>query len=100
MTTFLEQIVEGNAPYTQLKTAVVTVVSSQPTALGASLTGRRKVLLKNLGSVGIYIGTSTTTPTSGWLLSQNDALEFEVASGFVVYGLGAGTTTISILEAA
>lgn len=91
-----------------LKTSIIQTtvsVGTTATALPATaLSGRKSIVVKNLGTAVLYLGSSTTTAnlvsTGGFQLAQNDVFTADYSDDVVLYGIVAsGTNNVNVLEA-
>jgi len=83
----------------------ITLVNTTATPIPATaLSGRKSIMIKNLESVTLYIGSSTvsanTSATGGYPLAQNDVFKGDIGENTIIYGiLAAGSGNCSVLEA-
>jgi len=84
-----------------LSTSITTsqvVVSNSATLIKASNTSRRSLIIRNHGSVAVYVGNSGVTTSIGMILNQYDALSFDKNTA-AIYGItSSGTSTVSFVE--
>lgn len=78
----------------------VTVQSTSATKIVAQNTGRKTVLITNLGSVAIYLGpNSNVTTTTGQLLPGTAGASISIPSTSAVWGIAASATqAVSFLD--
>ena len=58
---------------------------------------RKFIIIKNIGANDMYIGNSTVTSNTGYLLSSGNTIEFTRTKG-EIHGISALGTTISYME--
>jgi hypothetical protein len=73
-------------------------VSNSATLIKASNTSRRSLMIRNHGTVSVYLGGSGVTISTGMILNQYDALTFDKNTA-AWYGItSSGTSTVSFVE--
>ena len=83
----------------------ITSITTTATAIPATaLSGRKSLIIKNLGTATLYIGSSTVTAdtaaTGGFTLAQNDFFQADIGADTVLYGIVAsGSQNVAIIEA-
>lgn len=95
----------GYSAVTGVNTAVSTAfstdqktITSTATLIVASNSIRKSILIRNIGAVDIYIGTSAVTTANGFLLKANESIGLDRNTA-AIYGRTASTSgTVSILE--
>lgn len=84
--------------------AVQRTVTTSATALDVDDTSNssRSVLLRNRGSVAVYIGGSTVTSGTGYQLDPGESVSLDTAgtgAGVATYGITAsGSSTVHVLQ--
>ena len=81
----------------------VVSVSTSPTAMPSSpLAQRRVIVIQNLSSNIVYIGSSDVSTSGGKrgiaMANLYDTLTLEASSDISVYGIAGSTSDVSILE--
>jgi hypothetical protein len=84
---------------TATASAQVSVTNTQ-TALDQNTAGARSLLVKNRGSVAVYVGPSTVTTGTGFQLDPGESLSVDVPThGAGLYGITASSTArVDVLE--
>jgi hypothetical protein len=78
-----------------------TVNTTASQLAATPLASRKKMIVQNLGSKDVYIGTSTVTATTGVKIPSGGNVELPYNASVALYGITAsGTADIRILEAA
>lgn len=95
---------QGTTPWSTLNSLSSTITTSQivvsnsATLIKALNTSRQSIMIRNLGSVGVYIGASGVTTTIGILLNQYDTITLDKNTA-AIYGItSSSTSTVSYLE--
>lgn len=66
-------------------------VGTTAAALPSALSGRRNLMIQNLGAKAIYIGAdNTVTSSNGLKVSSNATLEVEIGEDITLWAIGAG----------
>jgi hypothetical protein len=92
----------ANASILQQQVSVTNTAAALP---ATALSGRKSLLIQNVGGSKCWIGSATVTTsgaTSGIELPANSFMELEVGAGVAVYAIknGAGGNSVNILELA
>jgi hypothetical protein len=92
----------ANASILQQQVSVTNTAAALP---ATALSGRKSLLIQNVGGSKCWIGSATVTTsgaTSGIELPANSFMELEVGAGVSVYAIknGAGGNSVNILELA
>lgn len=87
-----------------IKQQVISVGTSATALPTTALSGRKSIIVKNLSSGVVYIGSSTvtagTTSTGGFQLAQNETFQADIGSNTTLYGIVASSTSnVAIIEA-
>lgn len=80
-------------------TSTAVSVTTSATALPASpATGRKRILLQNLASVAVYLGSASVTTSNGIEIAPKGTLLLPLGSS-VLYGrVATGTADVRVLE--
>ena len=79
----------------------VTVTTTATAIPATALAGRRAMMVRNNGSVTVYLGDSTVTSTNGFPLSPGEEKSYELGPPVTLYGITAsGTADVRVLEGA
>ena len=87
------------------KTTVVTVADTATAIPATALSGRKVVMVQNIGTVTVYLGNSAVTAdeaaTGGYqLINEGDTWVGDFTDDVVVYGIVAsGTSSVVVWEA-
>jgi hypothetical protein len=95
----------GYSAVTGVNTAVSTTIAtdqktitSTATVIVASNSIRKSILIRNIGAVDIYIGTSAVTTATGFLLKANESIGLDRNTA-AIYGRTASTSgTVAYIE--
>lgn len=87
-----------------IKTTVVSVGNTATPIPTTALSGRKSIMIKNLGSAIVYIGSVTVTAdlnaTGGFQLAQNEVFKGDIGENTIIYGIVAtGSNNASVIEA-
>ena len=87
---------------TGIKSSVVTIGATATPIPAVSYTNRVNIIIKNIDVTNnIYIGNSTVTTTTGYILGPSSSISFNIGQGVTIYGIvAAGTANVCILEGA
>jgi len=85
----------------EIQTAQVSVITT-PTLLPATpLAHRRQIWVKNTdGENSLWLGNAGATVTNGYLLAHGEEIPLDLEEGITLYGISAGSVTVTILELA
>jgi hypothetical protein len=67
-------------------------VASTATVIAASTSARASIVVRNRGTVSVYLGGPTVTSSAGFELSAGDAIGIELWPGESLYGITASST--------
>lgn len=82
-----------------IRANVVTVGTSPTPLVTLQNSDGSDTLVRNTGSVAVYIGAGNVTPTTGFPINAGEALTIDLGEGTVPYGVVAtGTSTIAVLQ--
>tara|TARA_S200002703_G_scaffold32680_1_gene28486 strand:- start:41 stop:358 length:318 start_codon:yes stop_codon:yes gene_type:complete len=93
--------------YEDIQSKLGVVQSSGLTVTGAAvhlsgpltrLSGRRELLIQNLGAGALFIGGSNVTIANGVQVASGDLLRLDVLDVGDIYGVSDGTASVRILE--
>lgn len=86
---------------TSLAHSAVSVTSTEVQLVASPLSGRKTILVQNLGNSNIYLGLTGVTTANGVLLPKGASVEFEYGAAIDLYAITAsGTADVRIFEAA
>lgn len=84
---------------TTLRASAVSVGTSATALPATALSGRRLVVVRNAGSVTVYLGASDVTTTAGWPLEPGWSLQLALGAELAIYGIVAsGSGAVRVLE--
>lgn len=90
-----------NVPNTSVLATAVTVGTSAVALPATSLTGRKHILIENLGSKPIFIGNSAVTTSSGVRVSAGATWETDLGPSAVLYAIsGTAGQDVRVIEIA
>ena len=87
-----------------IKQQIVSVGNTATPIPATALSGRNSIMIKNLDSATVYIGSATvtanTSATGGFPLAQNEVFKGDIGENTIVYGIvAAATNSVSVIEA-
>jgi len=87
-----------------IKQTIVSVGTSATPIPTTALSGRKSIMIKNLDSATVYIGSSTVTAntasTGGFPLAQNEVFIGDIGENTIIYGIVAsGNNNVACIEA-
>lgn len=82
---------------TALAASQASVDSSASLLVGTAAAARQRLRLKNMGLVNVFIGGSTVTGSTGYLLAPGEELDIQNFTGAVYAITNGGTSLVSVL---
>ena len=77
-------------------------VGTTPVALrvgAANLTNRKSILIQNLGTTALFVGTSAVTIATGISIPAQGSIVLDLTAAFTVYGVvGTGSNSVRLME--
>ena len=78
-----------------------SIGTSAEAVVASALSGRRRLLIQNLGASAVFLGDSAVTTSTGIRVSAGSNVELELGSSAALYAVcQAGTADVRILEMA
>ena len=76
----------------------VTVTTSATAIPTTALSGRRCILIVNISSNNVFIGTSSVTTATGYQLYAQQAISIDVADNVTVYAISTTNSEVRYLQ--
>jgi hypothetical protein len=81
--------------------SAVSVTTTETQLVASPLSGRKSILIQNLGNANVYLGLTGLTTADSVLLPKGASVEFEYGVGIDLYAItSSGTADVRIFEAA
>jgi hypothetical protein len=94
----------SNVPvFSRIRQQAVSVTSTATKLPAVPLNSRRLVIIQNLSTNPIYVGSSTVTTTGATrgivLPNQYDSITLDITAAIEVYGIAGSTSDVGVFEA-
>lgn len=93
--------VDARFEASSIASSAPSVTTTAAALIGSALSGRRRLLIQNLGTQAIFVGGSSVTSSNGIRIPAGANVELELGAAVNLYGVtSAGTADVRILEMA